>query len=694
MVYVFKAAIQGPIDLDVDAIAEEDTAAASSPSSGTGKSGGGLFGGENKLCIRILSPAARVTACMGVIGKNKQFCTTPGDTCTIQRHKTTKYKLAPNASSLSGTYVFIEVKPATLSSKWCLPVEAFHARADLFDQELRDFAGWEVTFRQLLANIDNSLGEESLVQLLDTSKRLGTPFSLMEPSAKKFKEGVIQAQVETSFLPVDTEELALTGAAKVGNLQEVINVVSKVLQDYRKNSVDNACRIKELDIPAVDLQLDSIKRIIGSRNEETDPRTLIATLEDLLQQVKELQEATLSTKDKENVEELFKQHSPSMEELMDTIHQGVLGSIRPLITWCNKMSDAEPCGKLMKRIKTLETMGTGNNLHTFGNLTLEPPLPAPNNAALEAALQRIDRLENMVKILKEEKSTKRVVLGETVFQYRLEVGAWLKAHTDGPKPPLYFMDSSSLLALAFGTKKEADGFMTSQATSIKSGYSTYQEGLVVHSFTIAIPVVFTSGKFLQDPTLLSGIPTWESFYGKSALEGFKYTFGLRLDDSVNTLMTNVTSNMRLSGHSMAHTCIQDAKRFCTSLVDWISNTYQDLDRQNPDSASDNWKYIARCVRAIFIHIHQARQVGVEQGVESSYLMWGCLQGRSAAAELMKKNFSGHSVVQAVLNEHMRSRAVMKEEYMKHNNDMKIEIANVINEVKILKGKVDKAQKKS
>ena len=76
------------------------------------------------------------------------------------------------------------------------------------------------------------------------------------------------------------------------------------------------------------------------------------------------------------------------------------------------------------------------------------------------------------------------------------------------------------------------------------------------------------------------------------------------------------------------------------------------------------------------------------------MMWGCLQGRSAAAELMKKNFSGHSVVQAVLNEHMRSRAVMKEEYMKHNNDMKIEIANVINEVKVLKGKVDKAQKKS
>ena len=630
---------------------------------------------------------------MGVIGKNRQFCTAPGATCSIQRHKTTKYKVFPDAPSASGTYVFIEVKPAALSSKWCLPIEAFHTREDLFDQEKRDFAGWEVTFRQLLANIDNILSEDSLIQLLNTSKRMGTPFSLMEPSAKKYKEGIIQAQVETSFLPFQSEELTLTEAAKIGNLQEVLNVVSKVLQDYRRNSVDNSCRIQELDSQAVDLQLDTIKRIIGSRNEDTDPRTLIATLEELLQQVKDLQESALSRKNKENVEELFKQHSPSMEELMDTIHQGVLGSIQPLITWCNQMTDAEPCGRLMKRIRVLEAMGTGNNLPVIGNLTLEAQPSVAPSRALEAALHRIDRLENMVKILKEEKATTRAIVGATVFQSRLEVAAWLKAHTDGPTPPLYFMDPSSLLALAFGSKKEADGFMSSQATSIKSGYSTYQEGLVVHSFTIPLPVVFTTGKTLSDPTALAGMPTWESFYGKSALEGFKYTFGLKLDDAVNTLITNASSNLRLNEQSLAHTCIQDAKRFCTSLVDWISNTYQDLDRQNPDSASDNWKYVTRCVRAIFIHLHQSRQVGVQQGAESSYLMWGCLQGRNAAADMMKMNFSGHSIVQAVLNEHMRSRAVMKEEYMKHMNDMKTELANLSNEVKGLKGKVDKSQKK-
>ena len=43
MVYVFKAAIQGPTDPDIDAIAEEDPAAASSPSSVVQVSPGGVI---------------------------------------------------------------------------------------------------------------------------------------------------------------------------------------------------------------------------------------------------------------------------------------------------------------------------------------------------------------------------------------------------------------------------------------------------------------------------------------------------------------------------------------------------------------------------------------------------------------------------------------------------------------------------
>ena len=43
MVYVFKAAIQGPEDPAAAAVAGEEAAAASSPSPGTGKSGEGVI---------------------------------------------------------------------------------------------------------------------------------------------------------------------------------------------------------------------------------------------------------------------------------------------------------------------------------------------------------------------------------------------------------------------------------------------------------------------------------------------------------------------------------------------------------------------------------------------------------------------------------------------------------------------------
>ena len=425
----------------------------------------------------------------------------------------------------------------------------------------------------------------------------------------------------------------------------------------------------------------------------------MATLEILLQQAKELQEGMLPRDQREKVEQLFVNYSPSMKELVELIHKGIMGSFQKLTSWVGQVSDERVCGKLMKRIAALETNTSTARLPGLENLSLETEwthksTTAIENQELKEALKRIERLENTVKILREEKSTKQVTLGGTVFQSRPEVCAWLKIHADHQNAPLFFADPSSLLALAFSAKGEADGFMSSQATSIKSGYSSYQEGLVVHSFTIAIPVVFTAGKALYDPTLLAGMPTWESFHGKVAMEGFSYTFGLKLDDAANILTTNASSTIGLFGQSMAHTCIQDAKIFCTNLLAWISTTYQELDRSNPNSASDNWKYVTRCVRAIFVHIHKARQVGVVPGVHPSHLMWGCLQGRSAAAEIMKMRFSGHSVVQAVLNEHMRSRAVMKEEHTKYKNDVEIMFANLNNEVKALKGRVDKAQKKS
>ena len=688
-------------------------AAAGGPPPGTGKSGGGLFSEGESVRIRVLSAADYTTTlCMGIVGVDNKFCTAPREVCAVLRHKTSKYTILPSAISPAAEYAFIGTRAiTTLSSKWCIPVEAFKSSITLYKSQKRTFDVWEGTFRQLMENYDagaTTLNEDSLKDLMATSKRLGTPFSLLEPDAKRTRQAEIESCVRIEFPPIDTDNFELSSEAQVGNLQEVVKAVSKTLENYRLKSIDQSCRLVELDASAVDLQLETIKRIIGARNEDTDSRTLVATLEILLTQVREIQEGMLplqqgmlATHQKEKVEQLFNTYSPSMKELIDIVQVGIMGSLQKLTRWVAQMSDDRICGKLMKQIALLESNIASAGLPGIGNLSLgtewtnlQEPQSQTGGQELKEALQRIERLENTVKILKEEKTTKQVTLGGTVFQSRLEVAAWLKTHADHQHAPLFFADPASLLALAFSGKGEADGFMSSQATSIKSGYISYQEGLVVHSFTIAIPVVFTAGKSLHDPTLLAGMPTWESFHGKVAMEGFNYTFGLKLDDAANIMMTNASSTIGLLGQSMAHTCIQEAKLFCINLLGWISTTYQELDRSNPNSATDNWKYVTRCVRAIFVYIHRARQVGVVPGVHPSHLMWGCLQGRTAAAEIMKERFSGHSVVQAVLNEHMRSRAVMKEEHMKYKNDVEIMFANLNNEVKALKGRVDKAQKKS
>ena len=106
------------------------------------------------------------------------------------------------------------------------------------------------------------------------------------------------------------------------------------------------------------------------------------------------------------------------------------------------MSDDAICGKLMKRIAVLEANNASTALPIIRNLSLgtewtqnREPQPPSEGQELRAALQRIERLENTVKILKEEKTTQQVTLDVTVFQSRPEVSAWLKTHTNHPNAP-------------------------------------------------------------------------------------------------------------------------------------------------------------------------------------------------------------------------------------------------------------------
>ena len=74
-------------------------------------------------------------------------------------------------------------------------------------------------------------------------------------------------------------------------------------------------------------------------------------------------------------------------------------------------------------------------------------------------------------------------------------------------------------------------------------------------------------------------------------------------------------------------------------------------------------------------------------------MWVCSQGRRVAAELVEKDFSGHLVVEHVLNIHMQRHDFMKDEWEKEKKTLDGKYKLLNNDVSGLRTLVDKLLKK-
>jgi len=127
------------------------------------------------------------------------------------------------------------------------------------------------------------------------------------------------------------------------------------------------------------------------------------------------------------------------------------------------------------------------------------------------------------------------------------------------------------------------------------------------------------------------------------MTGLKYDFDIEIAAAVKTITQEAARCMWDTGNLVALKCLADAQIFLTKLPTWMMTTYHSLLQISPDYGADNWKYISHCVRTIFEFIHDVRKIGAGLIVHGSYVMWACLQGQRAAAELVEKDFSGCSV---------------------------------------------------
>eukprot|EP00536_Pseudo-nitzschia_multiseries_P001613 jgi/Psemu1/3728/gm1.3728_g len=639
---------------------EEPSADGSPP--GIGKSAGGLFGEGHLLLLRVMTLDSFDNSCMELIGQGAKFCSIPTGSCNTIKHRHDKFSLQPSTMSPSGTYAFIKIKPNVLSTALYIPIKALvQPIRSTLESECRTFDEWEATFHHLTHQWQQgiTLDEDSLTTIFASSKHLGPPLSLLEPSTKKLRKEGILARVQTSYLPITPSEFQLNKEAQLGNLEQNFTALLELVKDNRAKLLQNAIQLEEMDLSAVDLQLLAIKNIISKQNENTDPRSVIETLEHLLHEIEQLRFTALSSSDKEK-------NLP-----LESSQEGVQNSIKFITDWFKEHSDpSSAAGKLLKRIDALEN-STSQLVPGLDRLQLNQPQTGTQNM-IKSLVVQISKTEDLLKALREEKSTKTVTLVNTTFQTRTGVKAWLLAHAATSQGYLHFVDLHSLLALTFNSQKGTDkDVVTFQLSTLKSGYESTEAALVVKSFNYALPQVFSSGKNLSDPMLLGAITTWDSFEGVSVMDRFWHEFERDLKDVVKTLSTEVYSDISIEGQSLALTCIRDSHSFCIS---------------NPESATG--------VQAIFEHLHQ-QACKVRRGADKSFVTWGCLQGRLAAHEFTLKGFfSEQSLVQNVLNEHMQDKAVMREEFLSLMTKMQSKYTKLETEFQSLKGKADKAQEKA
>lgn len=557
-----------------------------------------------------------------------------------------------------------------------------------------------------------------MTALGNISKRLGTPISLESAHAKKQRKADIKASVEAKFPRI--EPSALSAAAQLGNLPAVVNELTDRIQGFRSQLVENDCLLQEYDLSSLDLHLSAIKNIIGDRTVDTDPRTIMDRLAALSQEVvdldtstKDLEKSSLTAAEQQGLSALFAEHTPSLSGFSAKLFKGVVASFHPLMSWISgwtqdktgglinaKLADIEsrlnkgsPSSAIASSNTAFDPLRGMSRLNLGGSSSVDRGTNNLTKSTIEELTRRVEDISETIKIMREESDTKSVFIVNQAFHSRVDILSWLKLHANNEGGYLQFVDPHALLALAFRSAKDIKEELAMDASSTRAGYFRTEAALVGKSFAFRIPEVFTKGSKLSDPKLLPAIPTFQSFDGETPMSGFKYDFDCQVILAADTITAEAERMLSTTGSLLALKCLGDAQMFLSKLITWIMSTYHTLQKISPDSSEDNWKYVSHCVRTIFEYLHDARKIGAGRNVHGSYVMWACLQGRRAAAELMDKGFSGHPAVEHVLNIHMQRRALMKDEYAKEKKTIDLQFKHLSNEVSSLKGAIDKGKKK-
>eukprot|EP00536_Pseudo-nitzschia_multiseries_P000635 jgi/Psemu1/1475/gm1.1475_g len=312
--------------------------------------------------------AQQAQLCMGAIGSPFKFYAAPCRTCAVAKHRATKFNLEPMAASASGTYLFVKTKPGVLSATVCLLVEAHHT----FDQ-------WEAVFRTVLPAFKDSTGDKTRL-----------PFGVQDVlKASKPKLELIKTQLPTlkALDPMNPTGMKAAFTALAGQLKDEM-------------------KVKELDLSSVDLQLVTIKLIIGQQNSDY-LGTLMNTNARLTEDLGKL-----------------KSQPPALAKAKQD-------------KFFKACSTQTPGDMLLDRITKLESaLMPMLGLSHFNSLSIIPPTKSVDTADLQTWLKT---LEAQFTYFWEESKNTKVRLVNTYFTSWTDMGAWCTLY--------YFPSESSPLRI-------------------------------------------------------------------------------------------------------------------------------------------------------------------------------------------------------------------------------------------------------
>jgi len=288
---------------------------------------------------------------------------------------------------------------------------------------------------------------------------------------------------------------------------------------------------------------------------------------------------------------------------------------------------------------------------------------------------KIAVMDTRVGAIEQQLSSNAVNIGGYDFRSRSDTKAWLGANAQDRGAYIFFMDAHALLGLAYQEMASTSDIVSFESGTAKAGYVSTEEAVVVMGFKLSLPSFFGKESHAnvatKDSRVLPAIKTAADWDTGDGFTGARVGYENALRAAGRDQTIAVQSYLPGIGGIVAQKCIDASVRFLEALGTWISKEYRELIGRG-GSATECWRLISHCVRAVFDDLHEARAPGrgpFLPGDRAAGVVWGFLQAHRKMQEYLKKGFSASPTLSHVLNIHLRDHAVTSKTFEEFRKTM-------------------------